>query len=64
MESLSIKPKRLVVVDEVYNKYSLILAKKHGLVEMYDFNLCIIKPLLKIINILGLKISYIHEIYR
>ena len=37
MESLSIKPKRLVVVDEVYNKYSLILAKKHGLVEMYEF---------------------------
>jgi len=41
MESLSIKPKRLVIVDEGYNKYSFILA-----------------------NIFGLKIFYIHEIYR
>jgi len=64
MESLSIKPKRLVIVDEVYNKYLLILAKKQEFVEIYDFNLYIIKPLFKIIKILGLKIYYIHEIYR
>lgn len=63
MTSLDIKPKKLVAVDGVYNKYTLTLAKKHGIVEIYDFNLYIIAPLLKIINWLGIKISFINEIY-
>lgn len=64
MSSVGIKPKKFFAVDEVYNKYTLTLAKKHGLVELCNFNLFIIKPLLKILNKIGLKISYINEMYR
>ncbi len=62
--SLEITPTKFVLVDGVYNNYTIKLAKHYGIKELHDFNIYIIFPLLFIIKKIGIKLSFIAKFYR
>ncbi len=63
MKSFNIKPNKLFIIDGVYNSHSLFLAKQYKISELVDFNLFLINPFLRIINIFRLRLSFIQKIY-
>ncbi len=61
---LGIKPKAFIVIDNVFNSDTMSIAKKYGLENLLDLDLYIINPLLRLINFLRLKKTFIHNIYK
>ena len=63
LNSIEIKPSKFIILDEVYNRETISIAIKYGLKNLLNFRLYIINPLLKIIDFLHIKMSFIREIY-
>lgn len=63
-QEINLVPEKLHPIDMVFNQFTLKLAKYHGLEELVDFNLFIIKPILKIIKLFRIKLSILHNIYK
>jgi len=63
MSNLGIKPTKLITIDGVYDENTVNLAKKYGIIELMKSDIFIIDPLLKIIQFLGIKLSFVREIY-
>lgn len=64
LKELNLEPTKFYPIDLVYNSYTIKLAKKYGLLELTNFNLFIIDPILKIIKCIGIKLSFVYEIYK
>lgn len=64
LNSIDIHPTKFIAIDGIYNNYTINLANTYGFKELTDFNIIIIKPLLKLINCFGIKLSFIHEIFK
>ena len=64
MDSLAIKPTKFIPIDGVYDGNTLSIAKKEGLIELISLDIFIIRPILKILKLLGIKISFVQKIYQ
>jgi hypothetical protein len=63
MNSINISPKKLLVIDEIYDKYTIELARNYGISEVFDSKIYLFKPLLKIVKKLGIKLTFIQHIF-
>ncbi len=63
LKSFNITPKKFIPIGGIYDRHTITIAKKYGLIELCDFNLHISNPLLKIINLFGIKITFIRYLY-
>lgn len=63
LNSLGIKAEKFIPIDGVYDENTKIVAKEHCLLELTNLNLFVIKPMLFLLKKLGLKQSFIEEIY-
>ncbi|MEE9379173.1 MAG: hypothetical protein V3V33_14195 [Candidatus Lokiarchaeia archaeon] len=63
LNEVNLKPEKFYPIDMVYNQFTLKIAEKYGLEKLTDFSLFINKLLLKIIKLIGIKLSFINSLY-
>ena len=63
-QEMNVTPKFFFPIDMVYNQFTINLARKFGLEELTDFDLFIIKPLLRILKLFKIKSGFVNNFYK
>ena len=63
MLSLNLNPTKLLIIDNVYNKLTINLARQYGFKELINQDIHLITPLLKIVKKIGLNLSFVKNLY-